>query len=130
MRPTQAILLASLLAVASCGWKGPELAGEPGLQYRIESFYRDRAWERNATCLQPRMDITSVQILEDTPERMVLDVRYYWQDNVFGNDDDGRFGVRVGVGGCSGFSQRTFVLDRTTGGDLVVRSMTGPQRDS
>lgn len=127
--PRSAILPILLLGLAACGWKGPELAGYPGLQYRIESYYRDHAWERNATCLQPRMDITSVEILEDSPERVVLDVRYFWRDEVFGNDDDGVFGVQgVGVGSCSGFDRRTFVLDRLTDGGLAVRSMTGPQR--
>lgn len=118
--------LALLPLFAACGWQGPQLAGEPGLQYRIESYYRDNAWERNATCLQPRMDITSVTILEDTPERMVLDVRYFWKDEGYDNDD--AFGFPGAVGSCSGFSQRSFVLGRATDGTLFVRSMTGPQR--
>ena len=75
------ILLLLLLPLGGCGYRGPALAGYPGLQWETWSFYEDRALEENATCTQPKMNATSVtQVLENTPQRLVARVRYHYVD--------------------------------------------------
>lgn len=130
------------LALAGCAQalQGPSLAGYPGLQWQIESYYSARALEENATCTQPRMRISGHQVVEDTPERLVLNVRYHYVDEGQRPDDDlggGGFRFRFGTGGgtCNDFATRTFVIAKGTGGGADARptafvvSMTGPQRE-
>jgi hypothetical protein len=132
-----AVAVASLGACAELT-QGPSLAGYPGLQFQVESFYRVRALEENASCTQPTMFITGYNVVEDTPTRLVLDVRYRYVDEGMRDFDDNYFPgrtVRRGVGGgCTGWAQRTFVVAKAVGGSdgatvaTSVRSMTGPQR--
>ena len=57
------------------------MAGYPGLQNKIQWYYDSNALEQNATCTQPRMrSVTGAQILEETPETVVMNIRYYWLD--------------------------------------------------
>ncbi|HET6468799.1 MAG TPA: HAMP domain-containing sensor histidine kinase [Geminicoccaceae bacterium] len=128
------LLMGVAVLVGSCGWgmEGPPVAGYRGLQFEIISYYDRWALEENATCTQPRMQaITRADVLEETPERVVLDVRYRYLDEGQRDFDDDviqfpRF--RFGTGSCSDFSQRTFVIAKTTDGGGQVESMTGPQR--
>jgi hypothetical protein len=121
-RPITLLLLPA--ALVGCGWQGPSLAGYPGLQHQVISFYDDRAMERSAACPNPEMQsITSNRVVEDTPERVVMDVRYYWIDWSQATDVAGG-----SVTTCRDWSERTFTFARTTGGGLQVQSMTGPQR--
>lgn len=114
--------------------QGPSLAGYPGLQFQVESFYRVRALEENASCTQPTMFITGYDVVEDTPSRLVLDVRYRYVDEGMRDVDD-LLPNRVLRGGCTGWAQRTFVIAKSVGGPdgasvaTSVRSMTGPQRE-
>lgn len=113
------------LSLAGCGWPGPGLAGQPGLQRDIQSFYAARAMEANARCPNPQMtSITGADVVEDTPERLVLDIRYYWVD-------DGQT-VDSGGGGskiiCRDRGQRRFTFARDPQGRLEVVGMGGPQR--
>ena len=122
-----ALLLAACSALASCSWPGPGLAGYSGLQFKTKSYYDRHAWERNASCPTPRMQaIIRTEVVEDTPERLVLNLRYRWRDE--GQSD--KFGVDVTspLAYCNGWSERTFTFTKKTGGDLDVAAMTGPQR--
>jgi signal transduction histidine kinase len=120
--------------LGSCGWgmEGPPVAGVKGLQFQIMTYYGDWALEENATCTQPRMQaITEAKVLEETPDRMVLDVTYYYFDQGqrdFDNDVIPGPRFRFGTGTCADFSRRTFVVGKTTDGGGYVMSMTGPQR--
>jgi signal transduction histidine kinase len=124
------VLLAVLLALAGCGYKGPAVAGYPGLQNQIQWFYDSNAVEQNATCTQPRMrSVTGAQVIGETPEQVVMNIRYYWLDEGQIDRDDDIF--LFGGGGfqrCNGFAERTFTFTKMTDGSLSVRSMTGPQR--
>ena len=79
------------------------------------------------------MTPTQVQVVEDTPTRLVLNVRYrYWNDLAFGTQV---FPYDVnGFDRCTGWATRTFVVAKSVGGEpggaqaLSVTSMTGPQR--
>ncbi len=136
-----AMLVLGAVALGACAElaRGPSLAGYPGLQFQVESFYRSRALEENASCTQPQMFITGYDVVEDTPTRLVLDVRYRYVDEGMRDFDDtffpGRIVGRGGTGGCTGWAQRTFVVAKSVGGTngaavaTSVRSMTGPQRE-
>jgi signal transduction histidine kinase len=118
------------LLFAGCGYQGPAVAGYPGLQNRIQWYYDSKALEQNATCTQPRMrSVTRAQILEETPETMVMDIGYYWIDE--GQIDFDRGGLPlagVPFQRCNGFAERRFTFVKMTDGSLQVRSMSGPQR--
>jgi signal transduction histidine kinase len=122
-------VLAALLLLAGCGYQGPAVAGYPGLQFKIESFYDSNATEQNWTCTQPRMrGVTGAQVVEETPERVVMNVRYYWYDEAQTIEEDnlpfpGPFFQR-----CNGFAERTFTFAKRTDGSLDVIGMTGSQR--
>ena len=69
------------LLLGGCSYKGPAVAGYPGLQNKIQWYYDSNALEQNATCTQPRMrSVTGAQIVEETPETVVMNIRYYWLD--------------------------------------------------
>ena len=124
------LLLPVLLALAACGYKGPAVAGYPGLQNQIQWYYDSNALEQNATCTQPRMrSVTGAQVIGETPEQVVMNIRYYWLDE--GQIDRDSSDLLFPGGGfqrCNGFAERTFTFTKMTDGSLGVRSMTGPQR--
>jgi hypothetical protein len=120
-------MAACIGALAGCNYQGPALAGYPGLQLQVQNYYDARAWEENATCLAPRMQaVTQTEILEDTPERILMRLRYYYQDDQFGPDDSDFV-----VGNpfrCRGFADRTFEFVKRADGTAQVVGMSGPQR--
>ena len=110
--------------LAGCSWQGPSLAGYPGLQYQVTSLYGDRAMEQNASCPNPRMwSVTKYTVVEDTPERVVMDIHYYWVDESQSIDVQGS-----SMTTCRDWGDRTFTFAKTTGGGLEVVSMTGAQK--
>jgi hypothetical protein len=131
MRPSlrRTITLVALTTVlaSGCAPRNPELAAYRGIEFAIESFYETYAWERNATCLRPEMAIAAIETLEDTPEKLVLRVRYFWEDRVFGRDQE-MFPRRGGGSWCSGFDERIFTLAKHPDGRVSVIAMSGPQR--
>lgn len=118
---------ALLLLLPACGWQGPGVAGHEGLQWPIISYYDDRAIEENAMCPQPRMTaIVRSEVVEDTPERVVMDLRYHYRDETM-TVDTGDGGTKYG---CDDFAQRRFTFARATDGGLRVVEMSGAQRRS
>ena len=86
------------LLLAGCGYQGPAVAGYPGLQNKIQWYYDSNALEQNATCTQPRMrSVTSAQIVDETPETVVMNIRYYWLDEGQLDFDRGGLPVRGAV---------------------------------
>ena len=67
--------------------------------------------------------ITSSRVVEDSPEKVVMDIRYYWVDWSQATDVQGG-----SVTTCRDWGERTFTFARTTGGGLGVASMTGAQK--
>lgn len=119
------VLFTAVLAISGCGWQGPSLAGHPGLQYQVTSFYADHAMERNSACPNPRMQaVTGYDVIEDTPERVVMNIKYYWIDDSQSVDVRGGGSVTT----CQDRSERTFTFTKTSNGDLQVTKMTGLQR--
>lgn len=120
------VAIVILVALAACGYQDSELAGQPGLQWQVMSFYAARATERAFTCNAPRMrTITSTRVVEDTPDRLVMDLRFTWVDD--------NAAIDMPHGGsimCQDWGERTFTFARAADGTLTVQSMSGPQRRS
>ncbi|MCL6608255.1 MAG: hypothetical protein K6T74_09205 [Geminicoccaceae bacterium] len=126
-RTIPALALAGAL-LAACAPRNPELGAYRGVEFAIESFYETYAFERNATCLRPEMAIARIETVEDSPEKLVLRVRYFWEDRAFGLDEE-MFPRRGGGSWCSGFDERIFTLAKHPDGRVSVIAMTGPQRE-
>jgi hypothetical protein len=91
----------------------------PETERAIESYYRAHAREEGGRC--PALYIegfTRVEVVEDSPQRQVVDVRYLYADRIKDQGDGSE---------CIGFSGRRFTLAKTDVGVEVVE-MTGPQR--
>ena len=77
------------------------------------------ASEGGGRCFRPFIDgFTRLDVREDTPDRLVVDTRYFWRDR-FQEGDGGQV--------CAGFNERTFTLARAPDRDPVVVEMTGEQ---
>lgn len=142
MRRTSLLIASLSLGACAQVMEGPSVAGYPGLQWQLQSFYSARALEENAMCTRPQMTaVTAYQVVEDTPERVVMNVRYHYRDEGAADfDDDDFWGgprFRFGTGSCDSWAERTFVMSKAKGGEpsasgqprLFVVSMTGPQRE-
>ena len=122
MKNTLHLLLPALL-LAGCS---SVLGEQSPLDGTIERYYEAHASERTGQCLAPYIDgITRTQVIEDTPERLVLDVRYLYRDRYKDNEAgmDGN-----GLTGCVGYGTRQFVLARSDD-TLTVEQMSGPRRN-
>ncbi|MEZ5935688.1 MAG: hypothetical protein R3F54_28020 [Alphaproteobacteria bacterium] len=125
----------ALLALGACAGLAspvPDTTFAPGKQAEgaISSYYEDHASEDYGRCNRPYFDaITKVEVVEDTADHLVLDVRYkYWdrlRDDEDSNLDTPGFDTSRKV--CWGFESREFTLAKANG-DLKVVEMTGPVR--
>ena len=112
-------MIAGLVAAcANAPWQ------PPAYETAIKRYYEAHASERNGQCLAPYIDgFTTLQVVEDTPERMVVDARYLYRDWLKdGSDGNGM------MLGCVGYGQRSFVLARSDD-RLAVMEMSGPRRN-
>jgi hypothetical protein len=112
-------LLAVILVVGCASGSGLP----PETERAIESYYQAHAREEGGRC--PALYIegfTRVEVVEDSPERQVVDARYLYADRIKDrSDSDGAE--------CIGFSERRFTLAKTDAG-VDVLEMTGPRRGS
>lgn len=113
------------VAVAGCASASIESAqfGEgPAVETAIKRYYAGHASEQHGLCPRPYIDgITGVEIVEDSPERLVAEVRYFWRDRVrdpVGDDNEGSVP-------CTGFGKRTFTVTGSEDGPRVIE-MSGP----
>lgn len=118
-------ILVSLLLLGACAG-ARDLGPYSDLRWKIQQFYADNAWEMGATCVLPRMSITDWRVVEQTPEQMILEVRYHWLDD---RNRDSPFdrGFGFGSGWCEGFNTRRFTVVKAPTG-FQVSAMTGEQR--
>jgi hypothetical protein len=94
----------------------------PAYETAITRYYEAHASEKNGRCLAPYIDgFTTLQVVEDTPEGMVVEARYLFRDwRKDGGDQP--------FNECIGYGQRRFVLARSD--DLLqVAEMSGPRRN-
>ncbi len=112
------------MVMSGCAWQGPALEGHAGLQYQVISFYDAHASERQWSCPNPAMQsVTSTRVVEDTPQKVVMDIRYYWVDWSQATDVPGG-----SLTTCRDWGERTFTFARNSDGTLQPESMTGPQK--
>ncbi len=105
-----------ILLVAACAASRVPATGfaEPkAVEMAIMRYYERNASEENRTCLTPYMDgLTRVAVVDQQPDRLVLDVSYFYRDRF--KDDRGN-----GIGReCSAFATREFTLAK--GGAAAV----------
>lgn len=114
---------AALAGCASPSVESAQVGSADAIETAIKRYYSSNASEEHGHCPRPYIDgITGVEVVEDTPEQLVAEVRYFFRDRIrepAGDDSDGS--VR-----CMGFSERIFTLTRTDEGPTVV-DMSGPQ---
>jgi hypothetical protein len=117
------ILALALTLLAGCAASpvpATSFAEPKDVQRAVMRYYEDHASEKNDTCLTPYMEgITKVSVVEETPERLVLNVRYLFRDRLKDDRNDG-FGNE-----CIGYRERLFTLRKGTAG-VEVLEMTGP----
>ncbi|WGF89841.1 hypothetical protein [Marinivivus vitaminiproducens] len=119
-----ALLGLGLLAgcINGAGPAGDVPNAPPGLGLPIARYYDRWALEENGRCRWPSMlAITAGQVIEDTPERIVVVVGYTYRDFDYERESP-IGGIRLG---CQGFGNRRFVVDKTGEGYRVAR-MSGP----
>jgi hypothetical protein len=118
LRHTPFLGLLAVILVTRCA-SGSGLP--PDTEQAIEAHYRAHASEEGGRCPAPFIEsFTRVEVVEDGPERQVVDARYLYGDRIKdGGDSNG--------GECIGFSERRFTLAKTDAG-LEVVEMTGPRR--
>ena len=115
---------AAVAASGACSYQGPSLQGYQGLQRRVISYYDANAVERAAVCPNPAMQsITASDIVERTPERVVMDIRYYWIDWSQATDLGS-----ASITTCRDWASRTFTFAPDTSGNLQVVDMSGPKK--
>jgi hypothetical protein len=117
-------VVASLMVAGCAASRVPETGFGDGqaLERAIMSYYERHATEEDRTCLSPFMyGLTQVDVVEEQPERLVLDVRYLYRDR---NKDDRGDGLGRE---CSDYGERRFTLQKD-GAGFEVLEMTGPQR--
>jgi hypothetical protein len=119
--PAAVVVGAALLAgCANSPWQ------PPAYEAAMKNYYEAHASEKNGRCLAPYIDgFTRVQVLEQTPERMVVDARYLYRDWVKDRQGPGNRGEGSE---CVSYGQRSFVLARSDD-RLEVTEMSGPRRN-
>src|SRR5919106_7076210 len=94
MIPPSAAVVAGLVAgCADVPWQ------PPAYETAMKRYYQAHATEKNGRCLAPYIDgFTTVEIVEDTPERTPVEARYLYRDWV---KDGGEqpFSECIGYGG-------------------------------
>ena len=109
-----------LTACAASRMPATSFAEPSAVERTVMRYYERHATEENRTCLSPYIEgLTQVDVVEDTTERLVVDVRYLYRDR-FKDDRDNGMGRE-----CSGYAGRRFTLAKTDAGIDVVE-MTGP----
>lgn len=89
------------------------------LRSKIMAFYARNAREERGRCNRPYIDnTTKVDVLEDTAERWVAEVRYRYLDRI--RDEEPGSDRKA----CFGFASRTFTL-APVDGVVVVTEMSG-----
>jgi hypothetical protein len=116
-------LLATLVLLPGCSparVESEHVGSGVAVEQAIKRYYARNAREGN--CYNPYIEgFTQLEVLEDTPERLVVHARYFYRDRFqSGGGDDG-----MSTALCSGFAARTFTLEPAPEGGDVVVAMTG-----
>jgi hypothetical protein len=111
--------------VAGCATRLPStsFAESAALERAMKGYYAAHASEEQGCCPRPYIDgLTQVSVVENQPDRMVVDIRYLYTDQ-FKNNRGEKGGQQ-----CLGYGGRSFTLGRDEAGEVKVFEMTGPRR--
>ena len=115
------IMLILLAGCSSTRIESAYFGPSAAIERAIRRYYERNASEGGAACFRPYIDgFSRIDVVEDTPDRLVVDARYFFRDRA----------QEAGPGGgnsCVGFNERTFTLARGEDGGPVVTAMTGEQ---
>ncbi len=112
-------MMVALLAGCAPSLESAHFGPSKLLRTKIERYYALHASEERGRCNRPYIDaMTKVDVIEDVPERLVVDVRYRYLDRL--RDEDPSSDRKV----CFGFASRTFTM-MPNGGNIVVADMSG-----
>jgi hypothetical protein len=116
-----AAILVLLVGCAAARIESAHFGPPAGIERAIRLYYERHASEGGGRCFRPYIDgFSRVTMLEDTPDRLVVQARYFYRDR-FQDGDGGQV--------CTGFNERTFTLARDQDGRPVVLKMTGEQEE-
>ena len=122
MKNTLHLLLPALILAGCTSASGDQSQ----IDGTIERYYEAHASERGGQCLAPYIDgITRTDVVKDSPDRLVVDVRYLYRDRI---KDQPRDNPADALIGCVGYGERQFVLARSDD-TLTIEQMTGPRRN-
>lgn len=114
-------LVAVLLAACGPSLESAYFGPSSVVESTIKRHYERYASEENGRCLRPYIKgLSRIDVIEDQPERLAVQIRYLFRDR---NRDNGDGSNSV----CVGFSGRRFTLGKT-GGEIEVVEMSGPKR--
>lgn len=115
----------ALIGCASPSIESTQFGAGSDVETAIKRYYASTASEQHGLCPRPYIDgITGVEIVEDSLERLVAEVSYFFRDRIrepAGDEDEGSVP-------CTGFGERTFTVTSTENGPRVV-DMSGPQEE-
>ena len=109
--------LLPVMLLAACASRIPATGfAEPqAIEDAIKRYYAAHASEENQTCLTPYIDgLTRVTVVEERPDRLVLDARYLYRDWFKDDQNDG-----IGSA-CTGYAGRRFTLEKNDAGFAVA----------
>ncbi len=112
-----AVLLAGCGPSLESTYFKPQSAVETAIAHHYERY----ASEENGQCLRPYIKgLSRIEMIEDDPERLVVQIRYMFRDRIqdVGEDQNSA---------CVGFNGRRVTLGKTDG-KIEVVEMSGPKR--
>ena len=116
------VLLAGLVAGCAASRLPTNAFAEPAtLERAMKRYYEAHASEDRGQCSKPYIDgLTQVAVVEDQPERLTVDARYFYRDRL---KDDGGFWKE-----CTGYAGRRFSFSKSPAGSVEVVEMNGERR--
>ena len=90
-----------------------------------DAYYAAHATEEYGYCPTPYIDgLTQIRVVENAPDRLVVDVRYFYRDRSKNDRGGGQGQGRE----CTGFAGRQFTFGQGKAGGVAVLKMTGQRR--
>jgi hypothetical protein len=126
--------------IAGCATQLPRtsFAKPAALQAAMTAYYDAHATEEYGYCSTPYIDgLTHVSVVDNQPDKLVVDVRYFYRDRSknngtqsqsTGNHTSGGLATRTFHAECVNFAGRQFTLGKDKNGAVEVLDMTGPRR--
>jgi hypothetical protein len=114
--PSVAVVAGLVTGCADVPWQ------PPAYQTAIKRYYEAHATEKNGRCRAPYIDgFTKIEVVEDTPEGMLVEARYLYRDWVKDGGDQP-------FTACIGYAGRSFALARSDDRVQVIE-MSGLRRN-